>query len=80
VELGEIPPSAVRVELYADPQDDGQPFRALMEQTSPGPTGPYTYRALAPATRPAEHYTPRVVAAHPDARTPAEVALVCWQR
>jgi starch phosphorylase len=51
-----------------------------MEQTSPGPTGPYTYRALAPATRPAEHYTPRVVAAHPDARTPAEVALVCWQR
>ena len=82
VELGPIPPAAVRVELYADSPGDGPPFRVPMEQTTArsGAPGRYAYRAVAPATRPAEHYTPRVAAAHPEARTPAEAPLVRWQR
>jgi starch phosphorylase len=81
VELGEIPPTAVRVELYANPPAGGEPFRAPMDATAaPAAPGVRAYRAVAPATRPAEHYTARVVAAHPEARTPAELPLVRWQR
>jgi starch phosphorylase len=80
VQLGEIPPASVRVELYAEPQGDGAPFRMPMEPapSSPGTPGVHAYRAVAPSTRPAGHYTPRIVAVHPEARIPAEAALVRW--
>lgn len=53
-----------------------------MEQTPglSGAIGLSTYRAAAPAARPADHDTPRIIATHPDARTPTEAALVRWQR
>jgi len=31
-----------------------------------------------PAGRPARDYTPRIVAAHPEARVPAEAAFIRW--
>ena len=82
VELGKIPATAVRIELYADPVSGGAPFCVPMAPAAAGSataTG-RVYRAVAPASRPAEHYTPRAVPSHPDARVPAEAALVRWQR
>jgi starch phosphorylase len=74
VDLGEISPAAARVELYADPVDGGPGLCVPMERVGD------VHRAEAPAARPAGDYTPRVVAVHPEARVPAEAALVRWQR
>jgi hypothetical protein len=38
------------------------------------------YRLAVPASRPAWHFTPRVIADHPDAYVPAEVARILWLR
>ena len=81
VHLGEIPSDSVRVELYADPQG-ASPFVHPMRALKPSEDGVAArlYRATIQTSRPAGHFTPRVVPCHPDARLPMELPLVAWQR
>lgn len=79
VYLGDIDPDAVAVQLYAE-STPGQPLVVDMrrDHALSGATGGFLYVALVPADRPAEHYTPRVVPAHPEAVLPAELGLIRW--
>jgi starch phosphorylase len=80
VYLGEIEPDAVSVELYAEPRPGEaarlRPMRR--DRALSGAAGGYLYVASVPADRPAADYTPRVVAAHPEAQVPAETPLIRW--
>jgi glycogen phosphorylase len=42
--------------------------------------GGLLYAAAAPASRPADHYTPRVIPRHEAAFIPAENRLIAWQK
>ena len=60
--LGDLSPDAVRVELYADGVNGDGPVRQEMTRVPPlGNAGGCIYRATVPATRPATHYTARVI-------------------
>lgn len=82
VYLGAIDPGTVRAELYADALDGMAPVVAVMQAERPpaAPGQPICYRATIATSRPADHFTPRVVPFHPDARVPLEVGLIAWQR
>jgi len=80
VYLGDIPPDAVRVELYADPRSDGPARRHALQadHALSGAAGGFLYVGTVPADRPAGDYTPRVVPDHPAAVLPAEAPLIHW--
>ncbi len=81
VYLGELPPDWLRVELYAEPTEDGgEPERIPMERktTLAGSAGGYLYQARVETQRPAGHYTPRLVPHHPAARPPLEMPAILW--
>jgi starch phosphorylase len=80
--LGEVAPLWVRVELYADATDGEEPLRLAMQRGDQitGAVNGYVYHAAVPASRPAWHFTPRIIPHHPEARVPVEAALILWQR
>ncbi len=81
VYLGEIDPRWVQVELYAEPEQEGEaPLRQAMERTTeiPGALHGYLYQAQVPATRPSRHYTPRIRPHHPEVKAPIETGLILW--
>ncbi|HUF26015.1 MAG TPA: alpha-glucan family phosphorylase [Gemmatimonadaceae bacterium] len=82
VHLGQLGADAVRVELFAEPGDAGEPVRREMSRgDAPAATpGGEVFVASVPASRPIGDFTPRVVPYHPDASTPLEVPLIAWQR
>jgi glycogen phosphorylase len=81
VYLGEVPTQWVQVELYADPLADEEPLRLVMRQGEqiPGARNGYVYQTTVPASRPAWHFTPRLIPDHPEVRVPAEAAYIVWQ-
>jgi starch phosphorylase len=80
VYLGDLDPSAVRVELYADGADGPAPREMLRVGPLAGAEGGYVYSVSAPATRPAGDYTPRAIPSHAGAAVPLEAAQILWQR
>lgn len=82
VYLGELRTDWVRVQLYAAPRNGESPFVSEMTQRGDGEssTGWRTYWAEVPASRPASHYTPRIVPSHSGARIPLENAHILWFR
>jgi glycogen phosphorylase len=82
VYLGELEAACVRVELYADPIGKEPPF--VSEMTPKDDAGPSSrsriYAGEVPASRPASHYTPRIVPWHLGARIPLEDAHILWFR
>ena len=82
VHLGDVAPAAVKVELYADTVGDHGSVRQAMtrDSTGAGADGTHVYRTSVPASRPDWHFTPRVIAYHPHADTPAEAGFIAWQR
>lgn len=82
VYLGELTPAQVQVELYAEPMADASLLCLVMAQgeSIPGAVHGYVYEASVPTTRPAWHWTPRVVPYHPEAYVPMEAAWITWQR
>jgi len=78
--LEDIDPDAVRVELYAEPQKDGDPIRLAMNRGDrvAGPTSAFTYTASVPTSRPAADYTPRIVPQHVGASVPLEAPFILW--
>ncbi len=80
--LNGLDPHAVRVELYADGPDGGDPIREDMTcaRPQPDPASPCVYRATVPTTRPANDYTARVIPQRPGVAIPLESARILWQR
>jgi starch phosphorylase len=80
--LGEISPSWIRVQLFADVNGD-KPAEAMVlhqEQPIPGAMNGYIYAGEVPALRPPDDYTVRVVPYREGVQIPAELPLVGWQR
>ena len=82
VYLGEIAPADIAVQLYADPRDAEPPFVGVLVRGEGiiGTTNGHIYTGTAPATRPAEEYTIRIVPYFPGVRVPAELSLILWQK
>lgn len=82
VHLGRMDPESLRVELFANAQDGGEPFRQPMvrgRQLADSGDG-YEYTVSVSSARPAGDFTPRLVPYHPEARAPLEAGHILWQR
>ena len=79
---GVLHPAAVRVELFAEGINGGDPFRQPMERGARlcDCAHNYVYSARTPATRNAGDFTPRVLPYHPDALVPLEARQILWQK
>jgi starch phosphorylase len=82
VYLGMLEPAFVRAELYAAPCEGESAVCEPMVRGEPlsGAVNGYLYCGSVLATRPTEHFTPRIVAMHPAARVPLEANYILWQR
>ncbi len=82
VYLGEVEPKAVRVQLYAEPNNGKGPVIHPMErgEALPGTVNGYIYTAEVPAERPAADYTPRIIPYFNDVSVPLEVSLILWYK
>lgn len=82
VYFGELDPADVRVELYADPGEgeDRACLPLLHEETASTAPGWHLYHGSAQSERPADHFTPRVVPAHPEVAVPLEDHHILWAR
>jgi starch phosphorylase len=83
VRLHELDPKTVQIELYADGLDGGRPERQIMQRISQqeGVPGDHVYAARVPSSRPAAHYTPRMIGACGDTvAVPLEAPWIDWQR
>ena len=80
--LGDLDPNAVRVELYADRINGGDPVREEMKCAGPPPDASRgcVYHAMVPTTRPASDYTARVIPQRTGVAVPLESDRVLWQR
>jgi starch phosphorylase len=78
----DLDPHAVRVELYADGINGGNPVGVEMKSARPLPDadGHCIYRAAAPVTRPAGDYTPRLIPHRAGVAVPLESSRILWQR
>jgi starch phosphorylase len=81
VYLGGLDPESVRVELYADGVNGGEPVRQEMKGVGQlaGANGAI-YSTQVPTTRPATDYTARVIPQHGGVAVPLEAAQILWQR
>jgi glycogen phosphorylase len=82
VYLYDLDPDAVRLELFANSANDGDPLRVEMKRVHllAGATTGYVYRATVSATRPATDYTARVIPYCHGVAVPLEAAQILWQR
>jgi starch phosphorylase len=80
--LNDVAPNAVRVELYAEGINGGEPVRQTMTYVRPAPDTEHVrvYQATVPATRPAGDYTARVVPQYLGVAVPLESNRILWQR
>jgi starch phosphorylase len=80
--LNDLDPNAVRVELYADGINGGDPVREEMKCARPLPdaSGRCVYHAMVSTTRPARDYTARVIPQRTGAAVPLESDRILWQR
>ena len=81
VYLDDLSPEAVRVELYAEPFEDGEkPERVVMSRGKQfsGTVNGYLYMATIATQRSVDDYTPRVIPFHQDARVPLENNHILW--
>jgi glycogen phosphorylase len=77
--LGEIDPDAVRVELYAEPQNGENPIIDMNRgERQAGAANAFSYSASVPAGRPVADYTPRLVPQHHGAFVPLEAPFILW--
>jgi starch phosphorylase len=83
VYLGDIAAIDIRVECFADPVGTSTVAEISgLVQSGPirGATSGYAYCGHIQGTRPADHYTVRVVPSYPGVRVPGELSLIRWQR
>jgi glycogen phosphorylase len=79
---GGLTPDELKVEIYADSVQGGEPALAAMTacKTCFEPKGALIYSAEVPATRPASDYTARIIPHHTHAAVPLEAVQILWQR
>ena len=79
---GQLRPEWLRVELYAEPLSGAEAERVPMSPVEAADGGAETlrYEASVRATRPAEHYTPRVLPHYSAVRVPLEEPYIYWLR
>jgi glycogen phosphorylase len=83
VYLDEVPPEAVRVELYAEPRgEDDAPLRLPLERVRPmeGAVQGFVYQGRLQTERPPEDFTARIVPEREGAQVPLEAPWILWQR
>lgn len=82
VYLNGLQPDAVRIELYAEGVNGGDPVRKEMTRGPKlvGAENGYTYCTQVQATRPACDYTARVIPHRRGISVPLEAAHILWQR
>jgi starch phosphorylase len=80
VYVGNLEPDAIRVELFADGQNGGEPFRMPMDRGAKLADGGFLYSAATDSGRDANDFTPRVMPYHPGASVPLEANQILWQR
>jgi len=82
VYLDGLDPEAVQVQLYAEPQNDGEPeIRPMIqEEEFSKPEREHLYSVRIPARRPAIDYTPRIIPAFDGALVPIEANRILWYR
>jgi len=80
--LNDLDPNAVRVELYADGINGGDPVRQEMKyaRSLPDASRRCGYSATVPAALPARDYTARVIPQRFGVAVPLESTRVLWQR
>ena len=80
--LNDLDPNAVRVELYADGINGGDPVRVEMKcaRPLPDPSRRCVYHATVPTARPARDYTARVIPHCDGVAVPLEDTRILWQR
>jgi starch phosphorylase len=80
VDLGELDPDGVRVELYGEGLNGGPPVRQPMTRMERlgGSSNRYVYAGDVPASRPSSDFTPRLIPFHPGASVPLEAPFVLW--
>ncbi len=80
--LNDLDPNSVRVELYADGINGGDPPREEMQGAGSSPDGSHrcVYHAVVPTTRPAKDYTARIIPLRSGVAVPLESARILWQR
>ncbi len=85
--LDGLDPSFVRIELFAEAADQGNPVRQEMTPIQPPSDQSQAtsrqwarYHADVPAARPTSDFTPRVIPTHPGVAIPLELNLILWQR
>jgi starch phosphorylase len=79
VYLDKLDPKAVQVQLFAEPQGNGESEIHVMEVAeADGTENSYLYRVSIPARRPAEHYTPRIIPYFDGAAVPLEARQILW--
>jgi len=80
--LNGLDPDEVRVELYADGINGGDPVREKMECARPmsEPSPRCVYHATVPSTRPARDYVARVTPRRSGVAVPLESTQILWQR
>jgi starch phosphorylase len=80
--LNGLDANAVRVELFADAINGGEPVRQEMKWARTLTVEPSrcVYRATIPKTRPASEYTARVIPQHAGVGVPLEFGRILWQR
>lgn len=81
VYLGGLDPNSVRVELFADGVNGGDPERQEMTRGRQlTDANGYIYSAQVPRARPATDYTARVIPQHDGVAVPLESTRILWQR
>lgn len=82
VYCGDLEPGVILVELYAEGQDEHPPCRIPLQVKGPvsGLVNAYCYSGEAPASRPMNHYTPRILPFHPHASVPLECGEILWMQ
>jgi starch phosphorylase len=82
VDLHDLDPNAVRVELYADGINGAAPVRQEMKLMSQevGTANVHVYGANVPVARPAADYTARLIPHFEGVAIPLEAAHILWQR
>jgi starch phosphorylase len=80
--LNDLEPSSVRVELFANRTNGGDPVREEMKCADPqtGRPAARVYHATVPTTRPASDYTVRAMPQRSGAAVPLESSRILWQR
>jgi glycogen phosphorylase len=82
VYLGEIEPTDVQVELWAEPTDGRSWPVKTMDRAEKlvGASDGFIYRTAVSAERPASHYTPRIVPRKTGVKVPLESSQILWFR